>query len=187
MKVAFLDRDGVINKEVRYLHKVDNFEYTYRCVDALKTIRDQGFEIIIVTNQAGIARGYYTEDDYNILTEWYLNDLSDKGVHILDVAHCPHHPQGEVSELSIHCECRKPAPGMIVDMLKKYKIDVTTSIMVGDKTSDLMAAKRAGIQRGFLVKSGHPIDFSELNDWVVMRDLYEVSQYLKPLGIGSII
>ncbi|MDE1474595.1 HAD family hydrolase [Xenorhabdus bovienii] len=156
IKVAFLDRDGVINKEVNYLHKIEDFEYTSRCITGLKKIRDLGYKIIIITNQSGIARDYYSEKEYQLLTDWYRNDLKEKGIDILDIFHCPHHPDGIVPELSKECYCRKPSPGMIEQARKKYSIDIKSSILVGDKNSDIHAGEHAGIPRCFLVKTGHP-------------------------------
>lgn len=157
IKVAFLDRDGVINKEVNYLHKIEDFEYTENCIEGLKKIRDLGYEIIIVTNQAGIARGYYTEQQYQQLTDWYLADLIKHGIAILDVFHCPHHPEGNVPEYAISCDCRKPKSGMFEQARSKYDIDMGNSLMIGDKESDLLAAQKTGIKKLILVESGHTV------------------------------
>jgi D-glycero-D-manno-heptose 1,7-bisphosphate phosphatase len=155
IKVAFLDRDGVINKEVNYLHRREDFDYTENCVEALKKLRLLNYQIIIVTNQAGIARGYYTEEDYQELTAWFLADLANRGVEVLDVFHCPHHPEGSVKGLAVECDCRKPKPGMLHKAMQKYNIDIEQSIMVGDKVSDADAGTRAGLKNCFLVRTGH--------------------------------
>lgn len=172
MKVAFLDRDGVINEEVNYLHNIDGFKYTYKCVDGLKELISLGYKLIIVTNQAGIARGYYTESEYKTLTQWYLSDLKRHGVDVLDVFHCPHHIDGVVSELAMKCSCRKPNPGMLLDAINKYDVDVKNSIMLGDKQSDLDAAFNAGIKTGYLI-------LKESNQAGCYKNLYDVSQLLK--------
>ena len=174
IKVAFLDRDGVINKEVNYLYKVEDFEYTENCIEGLKKIKALGYEIIIVTNQAGIARGYYTEDDYQKLTDWYVADLKNQGIDILDVFHCPHHPEGNIPEYSIVCDCRKPKSGMFEQALAQYNIDIDSSFMVGDKNSDLGAAKSAGIQQLYLVETGHPITE---NSYTVKTSLFTLFQH----------
>lgn len=171
IRVAFLDRDGVINKEVNYLHKIEDFEYTENCIEGLKNLRKLGFEIIIVTNQAGIARGYYTEAQYQELTNWYLADLSKYDVDILDVFHCPHHPQGTVDEYTLSCICRKPQKGMFEYALSKYDIDIDNSVMVGDKESDLIAAQSIGINQVILVESGHSIP-------EVLREKYQIETSL---------
>lgn len=179
MKVAFLDRDGVINQEVNYLHEINKFEYTYKCIDGLKMLIKLGFRLIIITNQAGIAKGLFTERDYYSLTDWYLNDLKNNDIDILDVYHCPHHNEGIVKSLSIDCECRKPKPGMINSAIKKYDIDLSSSILIGDKISDIMAGINAGIKKQYLVKSGHIFDYDDIpSDVCVEEDLYHVAKRL---------
>ena len=175
MKVAFLDRDGVINKEVNYLHKIEDFAYTENCIEGLKNLKSLGFEIIIVTNQAGIARGYYTEEQYKLLTQWYLADLCKAGVKVLDVFHCPHHVNGSVPGLSIDCACRKPKAGMLNKAIEIYDIDVKNSILVGDKISDIEAGIKAGIGTNYLVSSGHCISLEFDSEYPVFDNLYGVS------------
>lgn len=180
MKIAFLDRDGVINKEKNYLYKREDWEYTYNCIDGLRALSSLGFKFIVITNQAGIARGYYSEEDYQKLTDWYVSDLDDKGISILEVFHCPHHPNGKVDKLSMVCDCRKPSPGLLHAALKKYDIDKAESILIGDKTSDIEAGVAWGIPEGnaFLVKTGHELPQHKiLNN--VFQDLLSVSVELK--------
>jgi D-glycero-D-manno-heptose 1,7-bisphosphate phosphatase len=176
IKVAFLDRDGVINKEVNYLYKVEDFEYTENCIDGLKKIKALGYEIIIVTNQAGIARGYYTEVDYQKLTDWYVADLKQHGIDILDVFYCPHHPDGKIERYTKSCECRKPNSGMFDKAMTKYDIDIEKSMMVGDKTTDLIAAKKVGIQQLYLVETGHQIMENSYNEYTVKTSLFTLFQ-----------
>jgi D-glycero-D-manno-heptose 1,7-bisphosphate phosphatase len=173
IKVAFLDRDGVINKEVNYLHRREDFDYTENCVEALKKLRLLNYQIIIVTNQAGIARGYYTEEDYQELTAWFLADLANRGVEVLDVFHCPHHPEGSVKGLAVECDCRKPKPGMLHKAMQKYNIDIEQSIMVGDKVSDADAGSRAGLENCFLVRTGHIIrgNFVKFESYTSLHEL----------------
>jgi D-glycero-D-manno-heptose 1,7-bisphosphate phosphatase len=177
IKVAFLDRDGVINKEVNYLYKVEDFEYTENCIEGLKKIKALGYEIIIVTNQAGIARGYYTEDDYQKLTAWYVADLKNQGIDILDVFHCPHHPDGKIERYTKSCECRKPNSGMFDDAMQKYNINLDESIMVGDKVSDLKAANKIGIQQLYLVETGHQIMENSYTEYTVKTSLFTLFQH----------
>lgn len=178
MKVAFLDRDGVINTEVNYLHKVEDFQYTPNCIEGLIVLRDLGYKFIVVTNQAGIARGYYTEEIYEALTTWYVNDLKDKGIEILKVYHCPHHPNGKVISLAFNCECRKPKPGMILEAIRDFNVDTDESLLIGDKVSDIEAAKSANIKQSFLVETGHKVDnelFSTYPD--ILSIAKEISKY----------
>jgi D-glycero-D-manno-heptose 1,7-bisphosphate phosphatase len=144
MNVAFLDRDGVINKDAGYTYKIDDFEFIDGCIDALKTIQEKNYKIIIVTNQSGIGRGYYSEVAYRKLTRWYREQLLDQGITIADVFHCPHSPE----EL---CACRKPKEGLFLQAAQKYSINLSNSFMVGDKVSDLQAAHAAGISRLVLI------------------------------------
>ena len=146
MNVAFLDRDGVINKDAGYTYKIDDFEFIDGCIDALKTIQEKNYKIIIVTNQSGIGRGYYSEAAYQKLTRWYRKQLFDQGITITDVFHCPHSPE----EL---CACRKPKEGLFLQAAQKYTIDFSSSFMVGDKISDLQAGQAAGVSRLILINT----------------------------------
>lgn len=167
MKVAFLDRDGVINNDLGYVYKTDDFSFTDGCIEALKILQEKGFALIIVTNQSGIGRGYYTEQDYQHLTGWYLDALSKAGVTITHVYHCPHAPEDG-------CACRKPNPGLFLQASQDYDIDFSSSLMIGDKFSDMEAAKTAGIQRRYLLgeSSAEYRAYNDLFDCVnhVMRD-----------------
>ena len=145
MKAAFLDRDGVINIDKGYVHKIEDFEFKEGIFELLKLLQEKGFTLFVVTNQSGIARGYYTIKEFENLTEYMLNELRKKGIEIKEVAFCPHHPDE-------NCECRKPKPGMILDLAKKYSITLKDSIMIGDKISDMEAGESAGIKKNYLVK-----------------------------------
>ena len=151
MKVVFLDRDGVINKEVGYLHKVDDFEFIDGVFASCLNFQSLGYQMIIVTNQSGIGRGYYDESDFHQLTKWMLAQFKQHGVNILDVFFCPHGPESD-------CDCRKPKPGMFLQANNKYDIDMKNSWMIGDKEADIQAANSAGISNTVLVKSGHQIN-----------------------------
>ena len=156
LKTIFLDRDGVINKEVNYLYKIDDFEFINGIFDVCLYLQNLGYQIIIISNQSGIARGYYTERDYQLITQWMLNQFKEKGIQILDVFHCPHGPKS-------NCECRKPKPGMFLEAKIKHNIDMKYSWMIGDKEADVKAANASGIQNTILVRSGHKIDESNSN------------------------
>lgn len=179
MKVAFLDRDGVINREVNYLHRIKDFEYAPNFIEGIKLLKELKFEIIVVTNQAGIAKGYYTENQYSELTSWYLDDLKKQGIEILDVFHCPHHVDAVVDKYKKACDCRKPATGMFQRAISKYPIDIENSILVGDKDSDIGFGKNSGIKDKhlFLVSTGHEI--INQHKTKVFDDLLEVAKYIK--------
>jgi len=154
IKTIFLDRDGVINKEINYLHKIVDFEFIDGIFDACLYFQNLGYKIIIITNQSGISRGYYTESDYQKLTQWMLEQFQYKNVNILDIFHCPHGPDST-------CDCRKPKPGMFLKAKAKHNIGMEKSWMIGDKERDIIAANRAGINNTILLKSSHKTDKSK--------------------------
>ena len=156
-KAVFLDRDGVINKEVNYLHKSEDFEFTENCISALKALQLNGYLLFIITNQAGIGRGYYSEKDFNILNEWMLAKLAEHNVVIHQVMYCPHHAEHGIGDYKIDCECRKPKTGMITPLINKFNIDTSNSILIGDKISDVEAGFNANIGTLLLVESGHKL------------------------------
>lgn len=154
-KILFLDRDGVINLDKGYVHRWEDFEFIPGSLDAMRSFCGAGYEIVVVTNQAGIARGMYTEHQYNKLTNKMVEYLSSAGVELLSVYHCPHHPDGVISDLAVSCTCRKPQPGMLLQARAKYDIDMKSSILVGDKSSDIQAARMASVGQVFLVRSAY--------------------------------
>lgn len=156
-KAVFLDRDGVINHDHAYVSKIEDFEFIDGVFDACQQFIKQGFMIIVVTNQSGIGRGYYSEQDFNLLTDWMKLQFSKHQIPITEVYFCPHHPKNALPEYLKECDCRKPMPGMLNQAIKQFDIDATKSIMVGDKISDLQAAQAAGIKTKILVKSGKPV------------------------------
>lgn len=151
-KALFLDRDGVINKEKNYLYKIEDFEFIDGVFEACRYFQDKGYLLIIITNQAGIARGKYTEDEYQLLTSWMIKEFEKENTIISKVYHCPHHP-----EFSSECECRKPNIGMLLEAKKDFDIDMSQSILVGDKNSDIEAGINAGVGMNYLVRTGHKI------------------------------
>ena len=140
-RALFLDRDGVINKEINYLWRVEDFVFIEGIFEICEFYQKQGFVLIVITNQAGIAKGFYSEEDYQKLTEWMIAELHKKGVIISKVYHCPHFP-----EITGECLCRKPNPGMIFAAEKEFGLDLQNSILIGDKQSDFDAATNSGIR-----------------------------------------
>ena len=167
-KALFLDRDGVVNKEKNYLYKIEDFEFIDGVFDTCRYFQDKGYLIIIITNQAGIARGKYTEKDFAILTNWMIKEFEKENIKISKVYHCPHHP-----DFSGECECRKPSIGMLVDAKKEFDIDFENSILVGDKNSDIESGINAGIHQNYLITSGHKINNNEF-DVVILSNLKEL-------------
>ncbi len=155
-KALFLDRDGVVNIEKDYLYKIDDFEFIDGIFDLCKYYQDLGYIIIIVTNQSGIARAYYDENNFKVLTSWMIEQFHKKGIDINKVYFCPHHP-----DISGTCECRKPKPGMLLEAKKEFDIDMSKSLMVGDKERDIEAALNAGVKRSYLFDESKRIKDSQ--------------------------
>jgi D-glycero-D-manno-heptose 1,7-bisphosphate phosphatase len=139
-KCIFLDRDGVINKEVGYVSRVKDFIFTDDIFPSLKKLQDAGFIFVIITNQSGIAKGLYRHEDVHAIHNHLLRTMQEKGIFISEIYYCPHHPDVEP------CICRKPDSGMIEKAMARFNIDATKSWLIGDKERDIQAAEKAGIK-----------------------------------------
>jgi len=139
-KALFLDRDGVINIDRGHVFRSEDFEFTPGIFDLCKKYLDKQYLIIVVTNQARIARGVCTEADFMKLTDWMVEEFRRNGIQIAKVYHCPHHP-----DITGPCDCRKPNPGMLLKAVKDFNLDISQCILIGDKETDLEAGRRAGI------------------------------------------
>ena len=144
IKALFLDRDGVINRDLGYVYRIEDFEFMPGIFEALAGFMMLGYEIFVVTNQSGIGRGYYSEDDFAKLSKYMIDEFKSYGIEIKKIYHCPHTPSDD-------CNCRKPKPGMILQALNEFNISLKDSLMIGDKPSDLESARRAGVERGYLI------------------------------------
>jgi len=149
-KALFLDRDGVINVEKDYLCKIEDFEFIDGIFELCSFFVSRGYLIFVVTNQSGIARGYYTEKDFDSLTKWMLEQFLKNDIKISKVYHCPHHP-GITGE----CDCRKPKPKMLLDAKQEFDIDMSKSIIIGDKQRDIDAGYNAGLKEAYLFDEFH--------------------------------
>ncbi len=157
---VFLDRDGVLNRDTGYPHRPDQIEWTPGAMRAVKASNDRGFYVFVVTNQSGVARGYYTEADVHALHAWMNQQLAAFGAHIDAFMHCPHHPEGTVAPYVGASPLRKPAPGMILELMRTWPVEAKGSFLIGDKQSDLDAARAAGLP-GFLYEGGDLAAFAE--------------------------
>ena len=171
IKTIFLDRDGVINKEINYLHKIEDFEFIDGVFEACQYLQSLEYKIIVITNQSGISRGLYTKNDYQIITKWMVSQFMKNNISILDTFHCPHLPDSG-------CNCRKPKPGMLLNAKNKYDIDMNQSWMIGDKETDITAAISSGITNTILVKSGHKINEADSRAKFIIDSINQSSQLI---------
>lgn len=155
-KAIFLDRDGTLNIDLGYVHQIDDFKFFDGTINALRKLKQMGYLLVVVTNQSGIARGYFSEDQFLQLTEWMDWSLAEQGVDLDGIYYCPHHKEG-LGDYKKDCDCRKPKIGMFKDAIKHLKIDPAHSVMVGDKKEDMEAGKNAGVGLNILVETGKPL------------------------------
>jgi D-glycero-D-manno-heptose 1,7-bisphosphate phosphatase len=143
-RAVFLDRDGTLVHPYHYPSRVEHLKLYDRIGPALRALQDLGLALVVITNQSGIARGYFTERDLEHLHNYLSDKLAASGVHLDGIYHCPHHPDGIIPELAIRCNCRKPQPGMLLQAASELNLDLGSSWFVGDTLDDVEAGKRAG-------------------------------------------
>jgi D-glycero-D-manno-heptose 1,7-bisphosphate phosphatase len=146
-KALFLDRDGTINVEKHYVYKLQDFEFRDGIFELVQNFSLRGYLIIVITNQAGIARGYYTADDFHLLNNWMIDQFRQRGIEITKVYFCPHHP-----DITGECNCRKPNPGMLLAAKSEFNLDLSLSVLIGDKESDIQAGLNAHVGTNYLIK-----------------------------------
>jgi D-glycero-D-manno-heptose 1,7-bisphosphate phosphatase len=150
-RALFLDRDGVINIDHGYVYLPEQTEWVPGIFELCRSAQGLGYDLIVITNQAGIARGYYDEAQFEAYTRWLHGQFANRGLPILATYHCPHHPTEGIGELRRQCDCRKPEPGMILRASRELDVDLATSAFVGDKPSDMAAGRAAGVGHCFQV------------------------------------
>jgi D-glycero-D-manno-heptose 1,7-bisphosphate phosphatase len=175
-RALFLDRDGVVNEEVGYLHRIEDVRFVPGIVSLCRTAMSLGYRLVVVTNQAGIARGFYSEDDFLTLMEWMRAALRREGVEFDAVYHCPYHPEHGVGEYRREHEDRKPGIGMLQRAVKEFGIELTESVLVGDRCSDIAAANKAGLRHAFLMAGTEDGDCA--GDYQAIQSLAEVEAWL---------
>ncbi len=180
-RALFLDRDGVVNVEKNYVHRIKDFEFVEGIFELTMFLQSKGYLIFIITNQAGIARGYYTEEDFRILNDWMLNEFIKRGCNISKVYFCPHHPVYGLGKYKIDCECRKPKPGMILLAKDEFNIDLEQSILIGNSESDMEAGINAGIVINYLLADGST-NVNEKKGYKVVKNLLDI-MYKMRLGL----
>ena len=170
-KAVFLDRDGVINKEVHYLHKIEEFEFIDGVFESLELISNHGFILVIITNQSGIGRGIYKQNDFDTLNNWMVKQFENHNITFSGIYLCPHSP-------SMRCLCRKPSPGLFNQAISDLDINPEKSWMIGDSERDILAAERAKIKNTILVRSGHPIVERNTKAKFIMDSIKEASRLI---------
>ena len=179
-KAIILDRDGTINVEKDYLHKIEDFEFEKGVIEGLKILSELGYIFVVVTNQSGIARGYYTEEDLQNLN-LYINKLLEKeGLKIEKFYYCPHHPEKGIGKYKVECNCRKPNTGMLEEAIKEFNIDREKSFMVGDNISDVKAGINAAVT-SILVKTGHGMENIEKSEKLNIKIYDNILEFAKSL------
>lgn len=168
----FLDRDGVINIDHGYVHTPENFKFIDGIFEVVTTANQAGYLVVIVTNQSGIGRGYYSEEQFHVLTEWMKTKFIENGGRIDAVYFCPYHPDHGIGEYRQETDFRKPAPGMLLQAQRELDIDFERSILIGDKLSDMRAGSRAGIKKLIFLNGS-------ANGCISIRSLCEVLPFLK--------
>ena len=170
-KALFLDRDGVINIEINYLYKIQDFKFIDGIFNLCKYYQSRGYIIVVVTNQSGIARKYYSEKDFSILTLWMIEEFKKNSIEIKKVYFCPHHP-----DITSTCSCRKPNPGMLLEAKKEFDIDLNNSIIIGDKESDIEAGINAGLKESYLFDASATCRDSKATKIVSrLKDIYNAN------------
>ncbi|MFT6693094.1 MAG: D-glycero-D-manno-heptose 1,7-bisphosphate phosphatase [Colwellia sp.] len=180
-KALFLDRDGIINIDHGYVHKIEDFEFIDGIFELCRLAIAKGYQIFVITNQAGIARGYYDQATFEALSQWMVNAFAEQAITIAKVYYCPHHPIEGVNEFVMPCHCRKPEPGMIIQAQQEFSLTLAESVFIGDKVSDMQAASNAGIKFRILVNSRYTDEASSEQIKGVNRvnKLEQASKFIK--------
>lgn len=179
-KAIFLDRDGTINIEKNFLYKISDFEFIQNVPEAIKTFNSLGYKVIVLTNQSGIARGYYSEEALINLHSHIDVKLKKYNAKIDAYYYCPHNFEHGIGKYKIDCECRKPKTGMFKQAIENYNIDIKKSWMIGDKVSDIIPAQKLGLNCGMVLTGYGEIEKDKLDSTIqIFSNLYEMSEFLK--------
>jgi D-glycero-D-manno-heptose 1,7-bisphosphate phosphatase len=179
-RALFLDRDGVVNEEVGYLHRVEEVRFVEGIFSLCRTAMGLRYRLVVVTNQAGIARGYYTEADFEVLMAWMREALRAEGIELDAVYHCPFHPEHGVGKYKREHEDRKPGTGMLRRAAREFGVELAESVMVGDRCSDVAAANSAGLRQAFLISGTEAAGCG--GEYLGVESLAEVERWLVERG-----
>jgi D-glycero-D-manno-heptose 1,7-bisphosphate phosphatase len=169
-KALILDRDGVINKDHEYVSDPANFDFLSGIFELCRRAQEAGFVLVVITNQSGVARGFYSEWAVARLHAWMRRQFRAEGIDIARVYYCPHHPDIGNADYRLDCECRKPRPGMILAAQKNLDLDLIESVLVGDKISDMEAAEAAGVGRRILLAQTVQTDSNAATEVITSLD-----------------
>jgi D-glycero-D-manno-heptose 1,7-bisphosphate phosphatase len=175
-KAVFLDRDGTINVEKKYLHRIKDFEFLPGVLEGMSILQHASFKLIVITNQSGIGRGYYTEEDLLILHNWILSELLKHDIRIEAIYYCPHLPNAKIQKYKMLCNCRKPAIGLYTKAIHEHNISIEKCWTIGDKIRDCQICEITEC-RGFLIGENEDIEVIE----AVQKGLYKNVRYEKDL------
>jgi D-glycero-D-manno-heptose 1,7-bisphosphate phosphatase len=179
-KALFLDRDGVINHEVGYLYRASDVRWVEGIFSLARTAVELGYKLVVVTNQSGIARGLYTQADFDALMQWMQAEFAARQAPLAAVYCCPFHPEHGVGEYKRESEDRKPAPGMLLRAARELSLDLAQSILVGDRCSDIAAAHAAGLAQAFLLSGTEPAQCPQAH--ALIHSLSELELWLRTRG-----
>ena len=181
---VFLDRDGTIIEDVGHPHEHSKIKFLPKVRQAIKLLNRNGFKVLIVTNQSGVARGYFTVETVREINRRVQETLANQGAFIDKIYYCPHHVEGIIEEYRQECYCRKPNPGMILEAAREFGIDLKKSFVIGDKISDIEAGHRAGCRTVLLVREGslNKGEIALISDHVA-TDLYEAVKWIVKLSV----
>ena len=180
-KAVFLDRDGTIVIHEPYLRSPDQLKLLPNAAEGIRLFKESGYLVIVITNQSGIARGFFDEERLTLIHKKLMSMLKDEGVEIDDIYYCPHYTEGVVEEYKLDCDCRKPKPKMLLNAAKQHNIDLTQSVMIGDSAADMLAGKNAGCKCVLIknVCNDNSLVFRIASTDYVVRDLLEAARIFK--------
>lgn len=176
----FLDRDGVVNREIGYLSHPDQVEFLPGIFELSRAAQTAGYKLIVITNQAGIARQLYTESDFHALMLWMTEQFARAQIRLDAYYYCPHHPEHGIGRYRLDCPDRKPNPGMLLQAAREHGIDLRRSLLIGDRCSDMQAGAAAGVGKLILLKGTEVSECGLPDNCIVVSGLPEVAAFLVP-------
>lgn len=177
-RALFLDRDGVVNREIGYLWKPEQTEFMPGIFELCRTAQQRQYKLIILTNQSGIARQLYSEADFHALMQWMTSEFARRQIHLEGYYFCPHHPDHGIGQYRQDCSHRKPKPGMLLRAAQDHHLDLSHSVFIGDRCSDVQAGVSAGIGKMILLHGTEPKPCHPTGSYTEIRELSEAAPFL---------